>query len=99
MHGFRIKIVATIEPTAEIGSKKSIKSQFKYNLDRILDGGRSNRISLDAGWNVELLYFYQPEILQLHLSIFHFGRQMALSQNIRQCQDSHDLQNRSIRKF
>ena len=42
----RIKIVATIDRTAEIGSKKSIKSRFEYNLDRILAGGRSNRISL-----------------------------------------------------
>ena len=26
--------------------KKSIKSRFEYNLDQILAGGRSNRISL-----------------------------------------------------
>ena len=41
-----IEIVTTIDRTAEIGSKKSIKSRFEYNLDRILAGGRSNRISL-----------------------------------------------------
>ena len=42
----RIEIVATIDRTAEIGSKKSIKSRFKSDLDQILAGGRSNRISL-----------------------------------------------------
>ena len=41
-----IEIVATIDSTAEIRSKKSIKSQFEYDLDRILAGGQSNRISL-----------------------------------------------------
>ena len=42
----RIEIVATIDWTAEIGSKKSIKSRFESNLDQILAGGRSNCISL-----------------------------------------------------
>ena len=46
MPGFRIEIVAMIDRTAEIGSKKSIKSQFEYDLDRILAQGWSNRISL-----------------------------------------------------
>ena len=46
MPGFRIKILVTIDQTAEIGSKKLIKSQFEYDLDRILAQGRSNRISL-----------------------------------------------------
>ena len=32
----------------KFGSKKLIKSQFEYHLDRILTGGRSNRISLDG---------------------------------------------------
>ena len=40
----RIEIVATIDRIAEIGSKKSIKSRFESDLDRILAGGRSNRI-------------------------------------------------------
>ena len=44
--GFRIKIVATIDRTAEFGSKKSIKSRFEYNLDQILAGGRLDRMSL-----------------------------------------------------
>ena len=34
----RIEIVVTIDRTVEIGSKKSFKSQFKYDLDRILAG-------------------------------------------------------------
>ena len=42
----QIEIVTTIDRTAEIVSKNSIKSQFEYNLDQILAGGRSNRISL-----------------------------------------------------
>ena len=35
-----------LDQTAEIGSKKSIKSRFEYHLDRILAGGRLDRISL-----------------------------------------------------
>ena len=42
----RIEIVATLDRTAEFGSKKPIKSRFKYNLDRISSRPRSNRISL-----------------------------------------------------
>ena len=42
-----MKIVATLDRTAGIESQKSIKSRFKYDLDRILAGGRSNRISLE----------------------------------------------------
>ena len=45
----RIEIVAMIDRTAEIGSKKSITSQFEYDLNRILAGGLSNRISLLNG--------------------------------------------------
>ena len=48
MPGFRIEIVATIYRTAEFGSKKSIKSQFEYDLDRILAGGRLHRLSLQS---------------------------------------------------
>ena len=42
----RIKIIATVDQMAEIGSKKSIKSRFESDLDRILAGGPSNRNSL-----------------------------------------------------
>ena len=42
----RIEIVATIDRIAEFESKKSIKSQFEYNLDRISGRPRSNPISL-----------------------------------------------------
>ena len=42
----QIEIIATIDRTAEIGLKKSIKSWFEYDLDQILAGGRSNCISL-----------------------------------------------------
>ena len=42
----RIEIFATIDRTAEIGSKKSIKRRFESALDQILAGGRSNRINL-----------------------------------------------------
>ena len=42
----RIEIVSTIDQTAGIESKKSIKSRFKFNLERISAQGRSNRISL-----------------------------------------------------
>ena len=42
----RIKIVATIERTAGIESQKSIKSRFKYDLDRIFGRPPSNHISL-----------------------------------------------------
>ena len=45
----RIKIVATIYKKVELGSKKLIKRQFEYDLDRISGGPRSNRISLDEG--------------------------------------------------
>ena len=41
-----IEIVATMDWTAEIGSKKSIKSRFESDLDRILAGSRSNGICL-----------------------------------------------------
>ena len=41
----RIEIVWTIDRTAEIGAKKSIKSRFESNLDQILAGGPSNCIS------------------------------------------------------
>ena len=41
-----MEIVAMIDRMPKFGSKKSIKSQFEWDLDRILDGGRSNRISL-----------------------------------------------------
>ena len=44
----RIEIVATIDQTGKSGSKKSIKSWFEYDFDRILDGGWSNRISLQC---------------------------------------------------
>lgn len=40
--------MATIDLTGKFGSKKSIKSRFEYDLDQILDGCRSNRISLHA---------------------------------------------------
>ena len=50
---FKIKIsvriwsmVGTIDRTGKFGSKDLIKSCFEYDLDWILDGGRSNRISL-----------------------------------------------------
>ena len=43
----RIEIMATIDRTAKFGSKKSIKSQFDYDLDRISGPPRSNRIGLD----------------------------------------------------
>ena len=46
MSRIQIEIVATIDRTAEIGSKKLIKNQFESDLDRILAGGRFNRISL-----------------------------------------------------
>ena len=44
----RIRIVATISMhfSNKFGLKKSIKSWFEYDLDRILAGGWSNRISL-----------------------------------------------------
>ena len=42
----RIKIVATIDQTIGIESKKLIKSQFEFDLERILAQGRSNRIGL-----------------------------------------------------
>ena len=42
----RNEIVATKDRTAEIGSKKLIKSQFEYDLDRILVCPRLDRISL-----------------------------------------------------
>ena len=42
-----IAIITTIDRTAKFGSKKSIKSQFEYDLDQNLAGGLSNRISLD----------------------------------------------------
>ena len=45
----RIEIVATIDRTGKFGSKKSIKSQFEYNLDRISGRSRSNHISLING--------------------------------------------------
>ena len=38
--------VATINQTAGIGSKKSIKRQFESDLKRVLALGRLNRISL-----------------------------------------------------
>ena len=44
----RIESAATKDGTAQIGSKKLIKSQFEYDLDQILAGGRSNCISLIA---------------------------------------------------
>ena len=47
-----IQIVATIDGTAEMGSKKSIKSRFESDLDQILAGGRSNRISLKLRDNI-----------------------------------------------
>ena len=46
MPGFRIEIVAAIDRTAEIGSKKLIKSRFEYDLGRILAGGRLDCMSL-----------------------------------------------------
>ena len=42
----RIEIVVTIDRTGKFGSKMSIKRRFEYDSDRILAGGRSNRISL-----------------------------------------------------
>ena len=45
-HGFWIDIVATIDGTAGIELQKLIKSQFKYNLDRISGRPRLDRISL-----------------------------------------------------
>ena len=41
-----MEIIPTIDRTAEIGSKKLIKSRFESDLDRILAGSQSNRISL-----------------------------------------------------
>ena len=45
-----IEIVATIDRTVKIGSKKSMKSGFEYDLDQILAGGRSNHISLQQSF-------------------------------------------------
>ena len=61
MVGFQIDIVATIDGTAEIGSKKSIKSRFKSDLDPILAGGRSNCISL-VGWQMHVQYQPLPPV-------------------------------------
>ena len=47
-HGLRIVATISMDFSNKFGSEKSIKRQFKYNLDRILAGGRSNRISLLA---------------------------------------------------
>ena len=41
-----------IDRTPILVSKKLIKSQLEYDLDRILDGGQSNRISLPDCSNV-----------------------------------------------
>ena len=41
-----IEIVATIDRTTGIESQKSIKSRFKYNLDRISGQPRLDRMSL-----------------------------------------------------
>ena len=41
----------------KLGSKKSIKSLFEYDLDRILAGGQSNRISLQGSKNQTSLNF------------------------------------------
>ena len=43
---FRIVAMISMDFSNKFGSKKSIKSQFEYDLDWILAGGRSNRISL-----------------------------------------------------
>ena len=43
-----IEIITTIVWTAGIESKKSIKSRFELDLERILAQARSNRISLQG---------------------------------------------------
>ena len=50
-----------IDRTGKLGSKKLIKSLFEYNLDRILDGGRSNRISL-VNWAFEIFKRKRSEV-------------------------------------
>ena len=51
----QIEIIATIDRMAEFGSKKLIKSQFEYDLERISSRPRSNRISL-MKWEVVFKY-------------------------------------------
>ena len=49
----RIEIVATIDRTGKFRSKKLIKSQFEYDLDRISAWPRLDRISLHTiGWSI-----------------------------------------------
>ena len=71
-----IEIVATIDRTAEIGSKMSIKSRFKYDLDRILAGPRLDRISLlhSLFAYISTCFFFQfTQILWLFRGFGIFG--------------------------
>ena len=53
MPGFESKSSQQLIGQLKSDKKKMIKSQFEYDLDRILAGGWSNRISLEisAHWN------------------------------------------------
>ena len=53
----QIQIVAKIlmDFSNKFGLKKSIKSQFEYDLDQISGRPRSNRISLNRGYNPRVL--------------------------------------------
>ena len=61
-HEFWIKIVKTIDQTGKFGSKKLIKSWLEYDLDRILAGGWSNRISLVLNKNNLNQLFFVPDV-------------------------------------
>ena len=66
----RIEIVATIDRTGTFGWKKSIESRFEYDLDQILDGGRSNCISLIYTLLFEKFYAFSCFPFSPRLQIF-----------------------------